>query len=92
MTKGAIVRNQRWGDSYRIRLSKLGVCRCSFRYLMSALSCHKDIMLIDYRAQSYIIISYKVVYGENSSSVFSSKLSMVLINDSPYRREAPSYS
>ena len=92
MTKGAIVRNQRRGDSYRIRLSKPRLCRCSFRYLMSALSCHKDIMLIDYRAQSYIIISYKVVCAENLSSVFSSKLSMVLINDSPYRREAPSYS
>lgn len=48
--------------------------------------------MIYYQPQSYIIISYKVVYGENSSSVFSSELSMVLINDSPYRREAPSYS
>ena len=48
--------------------------------------------MIYYQPQSYIIISYKVVCGENSSSVFSSKLSMVLINDSPYRREAPSYS
>lgn len=88
MTKGAIVRNQRWGDSYRIRLSKLGVCRCSFRYLMSALSCHKDIMLIDYRAQSYIIIRYKVVCAEFLGSVFSSKLSIVPIDDTLYRRDA----
>ncbi len=42
--------------------------------------------MIYYQPQSYIIISYKVVYGENSSSVFLSKFSMVLINDSPYRR------
>ena len=48
--------------------------------------------MIYYQPQSYIIISYKVVYGENSSSVFSSELSMVPINDRPYRREAPSYS
>ena len=44
MTKGAIVRNQRRGDSYRIRLSKLRVCRCSSRYLMNSLLYHKEII------------------------------------------------
>ena len=88
MTKGAIVRNQRRGDSYRIRLSKLGVCRCCFRYLMNSLLCHKGIMLIDYRAQSYVIISYKVVCAEFLGSVFSSKLSIVPIDDALYRRDA----
>lgn len=48
--------------------------------------------MIYYQPQSYIIIRYKVVCTEFLSSVFSSKLSMVLMNDSPYRREAPSYS
>ena len=48
--------------------------------------------MIYYQPQSYIIIIYKVVCAEFLGSVFSSKLSMVLINDSPYRREAPSYS
>jgi len=48
--------------------------------------------MIYYQPQSYIIIRYKVVCAEFLGSVFSSKLSMVLINDSPYRREAPSYS
>jgi len=48
--------------------------------------------MIYYQPQSYIIIRYKVVCAEFLSSVFPSKLSMVLINDSPYRREAPSYS
>ena len=48
--------------------------------------------MIYYQPQSYIIIRYKVVCTEFLGSVFSSKLSMVLINDSPYRREAPSYS
>ncbi len=88
MTKGAIVRNQRRGDSYRIRLSKLGVCRCCFRYLMNSLLCHKGIMLIDYRAQSYVIIRYKVVCAEFLGSVFSSKLSIVPIDDALYRRDA----
>lgn len=88
MTKGAIVRNQRRGDSYRIRLSKLGVCRCCFRYLMNSLWCHKGIMLIDYRAQSYVIIRYKVVCAEFLGSVFSSKLSIVPIDDTLYRRDA----
>lgn len=44
--------------------------------------------MIYYQPQSYIIISYKVVYGENSSGVFSSKLSIVSIDDSLYRRDA----
>lgn len=88
MTKGAIVRNQRRGDSYRIRLSKLGVCRCCFRYLMNSLLCHKGIMLIDYRVQSYVIIRYKVVCAEFLGSVFSSKLSIVPIDDALYRRDA----
>ena len=44
--------------------------------------------MIYYQPQSYIIISYKVVYGENSSGVFSSKLSIVPIDDALYRRDA----
>ena len=48
--------------------------------------------MIYYQPQSYIIIRYKVVCAENLSSVFSSKLSIVPIDDALYRREAPSYS
>ena len=45
-------------------------------------------MLIDYRAQSYVIIRYKVVCAEFFGSVFSSKLSIVPIDDTLYRRDA----
>ena len=44
--------------------------------------------MIYYQPQSYIIIRYKVVCAEFFGSVFSSKLSMVLINDTLYRRDA----
>ena len=88
MTKGAIVRNQRRGDSYRIRLSKPRLCRCSFRYLMRSLWCHKDTILIYSQPQSYVFIGYKVVCAEFLGSVFSSKLSIVPIDDTLYRRDA----
>ena len=55
---------------------------------MNSLLCHKGIMLIDYRAQSYVIIRYKVVCAEFLGSVFSSKLSIVPIDDALYRRDA----
>jgi len=44
--------------------------------------------MIYYQPQSYIIIRYKVVCAEFFGSVFSSKLSIVPIDDALYRRDA----
>ena len=44
--------------------------------------------MIYYQPQSYIIISYKVVCAEFLGSVFSSKLSIVPIDNALYRRDA----